>query len=237
MPISAIPLPSHLNRLNNVQTALQHALSHALATCAMSPSDAGIVRNVLTHLSLGTYTGLTTKFDIDDLRRLCWLWEWDGKALPVNDVKEDASDSKGKGKAEFPTVDEDDDNPFLDDKPVSTSIPAKDWTRGAMGFIISQTTHYSKLSKSRVPAYGIGIEIEMDIDKDMKGGMAAVARWTAASEDRRKEFRKKLEIWIDVSFVSFVLRALNANCHALASSFCRYRSAHPDGPTTTSSDS
>ena len=111
MPISAIPLPSHLNRLNNVQTALQHALSHALATCAMSPSDAGIVRNVLTHLSLGTYTGLTTKFDIDDLRRLCWLWEWDGKALPVNDVKEDASDSKGKGKAKFPKVDDDDDNP------------------------------------------------------------------------------------------------------------------------------
>lgn len=177
----------------------------------MSPSEAGIVRNVLTHLSLGTYTGLTTKFDIDDLRRLCWLWEWDGKTLPVTDVKADVSDSKGKGKAKFPTVDEDDDNPFLDDKPVSTSIPAKDWTRGAMGFIVSQTTHYSKLAKSRVPAYGIGIEVEMDIDKDMKGGMAAVARWTAASEDRRKEFRKKLESWIDVCFVNPDPRALDAN--------------------------
>ena len=170
MPISAIPLPSHLNRLNNVQTALQHALSNALATCAMSPSDAGIVRNVLTHLSLGTYTGLTTKFDIDDLRRLCWLWEWDGKTLPSNELKSDASDAKGKAKS----TEDDDDTPFLDEKPVSP--PAKDWTRGAMGFVVSQTAHRDKAAGARVPVYGLGIEVEMDIDKDMRGGMAAVAR-------------------------------------------------------------
>ncbi|KAI0092605.1 hypothetical protein BDY19DRAFT_1054098 [Irpex rosettiformis] len=197
-PPSAIPLPTHLNRLHNIQTALQHALSHALATCAMSPSsDTGIVRNVLNHLSLGTYTGLTTKFDIDDLRRLCWLWEWDGKALTLGDPDPGASDSKGKGKAKVPVDDDDDDNPFLDDKPIS-STHTKDWTRGAMGFIITQTTHYFKSAKSRVPAYGIGIEVEMDIDKDMKGGMAAVARWTAASESRKKDFRQKLESWVDL---------------------------------------
>ncbi|KAI0347354.1 hypothetical protein BDW22DRAFT_1425393 [Trametopsis cervina] len=251
-PPTAIPLPSHLARLHSIQTALQHALSHALATCAMSPSsETGIVRNVLNHLSLSTYSGLTTKFDIDDLRRLCWVWEWDGKTLPADIPMLDASASKGKPKA-FPAEDDDvnpflddtpkrdassskgkakalpikaddddnpflddkpkpnassskgkakaspvkvyDDNPFLDDKPATT--PAKDWTRGAMGFILTQTTHYSKLAGSRVPAYGIGIEVEMDIDKDMAGGMAAVARWTAASEDRRKEFRRKLEDWI-----------------------------------------
>ena len=41
------------------------------------------MRNVLNHLSLGTYHGLSTKFEVDDLRRLCWLWEWDAKTLPV----------------------------------------------------------------------------------------------------------------------------------------------------------
>ncbi|KAJ7095243.1 hypothetical protein B0H15DRAFT_828669 [Mycena belliarum] len=170
-----LQLPPHLSRLCTVHTGLQHALSHALATCAVSPtSDTGIVRNVLNHLSLSTYTGLTTQFDADDLRRLCWIWEWDGKALPT------ASSSSVA----------DDDNPFLDVKP-----PQKDWTRGAMGVVISPATHHSKLDRKRVPAYGIGIEVEMDIDKDMPGGMAAVARWTAAGERRRDAFRHKVNSW------------------------------------------
>ena len=159
----------------------------------MSPSsETGIIPNVLNNLSLGTYAGLTTKFDIDDLRRLCWLWEWDGKTLPSTGPKSDASDAKGKSKS----TGDDDDNPFLDEKPVPP--PAKDWTRGAMGFIISQTSHCSNPAGPRLPAYGIGIEVEIDIDKDMGGGMAAVARWTAAAEDRRKEFRQKLETWAEV---------------------------------------
>ncbi|OBZ76778.1 hypothetical protein A0H81_03971 [Grifola frondosa] len=184
----ATSLPPHLARLHTIQTAIQHALSHALATCAVSPSeDTGIVRNVLNHYSLSTYTGLTTKFEVDDLLRLCWLWEWDGKTLSSAERP-----SNGKGKA-----DDDDENPFLDTYQPPSSAP-KDWTRGSMGFVVSQTSHHSKSAGTRVPAYGLGIEVEMDIDKDMKGGMAAVARWTAASEARRKEVLKKLEGWVDL---------------------------------------
>ncbi|KAL6299099.1 hypothetical protein BKA93DRAFT_808318 [Sparassis latifolia] len=182
----ATPLPSQLTHLYNAHTALQHALSHALATCAVSPSeDTGLVRNVLNHHSLATYSGLTHRFDVDDLKRLCWLWEWDGKQIPT------AGSAKGKAKAN-----DDDDNPFLDTPAVA--FPAKDWTRGAMSFVINQTSHYSKSAGSRVPAYGIGIEVEMDIDKGMGGGMAAVARWTASSETRRKEFRGKLDRWLEL---------------------------------------
>lgn len=251
----AIPLPPQLSRLYNTHTALQHALSHALATCAVAPSeDTGVVRNVVNNRTLNGYTGLSSRFDIDDLKRLCWLWEWDGKALPAasdaetgkpslledddnpfidktptakrpasskasdkgkarfvdddddNPFLDDATSSskraavakttlKGKGKA---VLDEDDDNPFLDEKPAPTPAPPKDWTRGGMTFVVSQTTHFSKSAGARVPAYGIGIEVEMDIDKDLGGGMAAVARWTAASETRRKEVRAKLERWVKV---------------------------------------
>ncbi|KAH8106090.1 hypothetical protein BXZ70DRAFT_415856 [Cristinia sonorae] len=184
---AATPLPPHLSRLHSVQTALQHALSHALATCAISPSsDTGIVRSVLNHISLSTYSGLTTKFDIDDLRRLCWLWEWDGKTLP--------SSAESRTKRD---VKDDEDNPFLEDKPVPAA-PPKDWTRGSMGFVLSQTTHFSKVTGTRIPAYGIGIEVEMDIDKDMGEGMAAVARWTTASETRRQEIRSKLDSWVQL---------------------------------------
>ncbi|RPD67020.1 hypothetical protein L226DRAFT_498825 [Lentinus tigrinus ALCF2SS1-7] len=188
-------LPAHLSRLHKIQTSLQHGLSHALATCAVSPSeDTGIVRNVLNHMSLGAYTGLTTRIDIDDLKRLCWLWEWDGKALPSKSV---AGAGKGKAKVE-PEAKEEDENPFLDRPKPAKAVegPLKDWTRGAMGFVVSQTTHRDKVAGARFPVYGLGIEVEMDIDKDMKGGMAAVARWTAGSETRRKEIATKLQKWV-----------------------------------------
>ncbi|KAL1740137.1 hypothetical protein HDZ31DRAFT_68232 [Schizophyllum fasciatum] len=173
----AKPLPDHLSRLSTIQNSLLHALSHALATCAVSPSsDTGIVRNVLNHISLNTYTGMTTRFCVDDLKRLCWLWEWDGKKAP----------SDG----------EDDENPFLESTPSSPPSKAKDWTRGAMGIVVSPATH--RVDGKRVPAYGVGIEVEMDIDKDMGGGMAAVARWTSAAESRRKEFRQKLDRWVEL---------------------------------------
>ncbi|KAF8974359.1 hypothetical protein BDZ97DRAFT_1911552 [Flammula alnicola] len=175
-------LSTPLMRLYNIQTALQHALSHALATCAISPTaDSGLVRNVLNHISLTTYAGFSTSFELDDLKRLCWLWEWDGKPLGV----------KQKMKSE-----DEEDNPFLIDT-ASNSVPAE-WTRGSMGIVLSPATHFSKRDRKRVPAYGIGIEVEMDIDKDMGGGMAAVARWTAAAEKRRSQFLAKLERWVEL---------------------------------------
>ncbi|KAF8450372.1 hypothetical protein L210DRAFT_3608742 [Boletus edulis BED1] len=167
-------LPSHLARLETIHAALQHALSHALATCAVSPSEqTGIIRNVLNHLSIATYSGFTTKFHEHDLKRLCWIWEWDPSSLPIVAPAQD------------------DPNPFL------VPPPPKDWTRGSMGFVISPTSHYSKTAGKRVPAYGIGIEVEMDIDKGMTGGMAAVARWTADADKRRAELRSKLDSWVN----------------------------------------
>lgn len=134
-------------------------------------------------MSLPTYAGFGTSFDIDDLKRLCWIWEWDGKSVTGAET----------------TVKSEEDNPFLE-SPASNSPPAE-WTRGSMGLILSSATHYSRVDRRRVPAYGIGIEVEMDIDKDMGGGMAAVARWTATAEKRRSEFRNKLECWVTVKII------------------------------------
>ncbi|KAI0832569.1 hypothetical protein BC628DRAFT_1492686 [Trametes gibbosa] len=190
--VDAFALPTHISRMHTIQTALQHALSHALATCAAAPSeDTGVVRNVLNHMSLGAYSGLTTKIDTDDLKRLCWLWEWDGDVPSPK-----AQGSKGKSKKAQEAEEDEEDNPFLEgSKPPPVSTP-KDWQRGGMGFVVSQTTHYSKSLGARVPVYGLGIEVEMDIDKDMKGGMAAVARWTTGGETRRKQVLSKLQQWV-----------------------------------------
>ncbi|KAF9451613.1 hypothetical protein P691DRAFT_723592 [Macrolepiota fuliginosa MF-IS2] len=174
-------LPNHLSRLCAIHSSLQCAISHALATCAVSPtSDSGHLRNVVNHMSLKTYSGLSSSFEIEDLKRLCWLWEWDGEQIP-----EPKDADKGKEK-------EKEDNPFLDDP----SGVTEDWTRGAMGFLVAATTHLSKQARQRLPAYGVGIEIEMDIDKGMGSGMAAVARWTSATDARQKQLENKLEKWV-----------------------------------------
>ncbi|KAH8113442.1 hypothetical protein DFH11DRAFT_1857157 [Phellopilus nigrolimitatus] len=174
---SATTLPAHLSRFQSLQSSLHHALSHSLATAAVSPSDTGVVPNVLNNLSLTSAAGLSRTCTMDDLKRLCWLWEWDGKDLPCEA--------------------RDEDNPFLE-----SSAPkpeqSKQWTRGAMGLVITPTTHLSKTVGKRVPAYGIGIEVEMDIDKDMTGGMAAVARWTAGGDQRMKSLTKKLQRWSEL---------------------------------------
>ena len=201
------PLPLHLSRLLNIQTTLQQALSHALASCALSPSsDTGVVRDVLTHISLTNYSGLSTTFEVDDLKRLCWLWEWNGKKIPT---------AKGAD-------DEDEDNPFLDTPEAPT--PPKDWSRGGMGFVVTSATHFTRSGGTRVPAYGVGIEVEIDIDKDMGGGMAAVARWTADSESRKAQFKSKLEKWFKVC--GLISGALPIHLFTLLSFSCMRVSTH-----------
>ena len=171
------PLPPHLSRLHSLQTDINRAISHALATSAVSPcEDTGVVPNVLNHFSLTSAVGLTTSCSLDDIKRLCWLWEWDGKSLPERDEIDDFF-GEGSTKKEQP----------------------KNWTRGGMGLVITPTTHLLKSTAKRVAAYGIGIEVEMDIDKGMVGGMAAVARWTAGGEQRLKELQTKLHRWVQVS--------------------------------------
>lgn len=123
---------------------------------------------------------------MDDLKRLCWLWEWDGNK-PSEQVHTDTVKEK---KTE--------DNPFFDEPSPATG----DWTRGSMGFLVSPATHLLTKGRLRVPAYGVGIEIEMDVDKGMDSGMAAVARWTSASDSRHKELKKKIEKWAAVCISS-----------------------------------
>ena len=123
---------------------------------------------------------------MNDLSRLCWLWEWKGDVIPPTKALSQVKDE--------------DSNPFLEGPSVSQQ--PKDWTRGSMGFVVSPTSHFAKTTKSRIPAYGIGIEVEMDLDKDMGSGMASVARWTADSEKRRQIILSKLRRWVQAGSTS-----------------------------------
>lgn len=174
------PLPSHLNRLLDLHKSIEHSLSIALATASVgfTPSsgkdgnERSHMPNVTDHISLAA-SGSARRLSVEDLSRLVWLWEWDGESLP------------DRAAASLEIIN---DDPFVD-------IP-KGWTRGGMGIIISQTTHTSRAqgTNKRVPAYGLGIEVQTKsvVRKDMAG----VAQWTAAAASRREEVAARLEHWV-----------------------------------------
>ncbi|KIM26323.1 hypothetical protein M408DRAFT_9958 [Serendipita vermifera MAFF 305830] len=230
------PLSEEFSRLVNIQTALEQALSVSLATAQISPDpDTGLVPNVLNHMSLQE-RGLGVRATVEDLKKLCWIWEWDGTTVPAHITKQESMTSTKKGKEKRAKLDDDDsdvegeqigedpeDNPFLakpipaatggDDEDAnpflsgkSSTPPAKDWIRRGMGFCISSTMHVTRLDKSspnkRVPAYGIGIEVDWsheDVTSGRVGGMTAVARWTGGGETRKKALRKKLDTWQELT--------------------------------------
>ncbi|PVG04076.1 hypothetical protein CPB86DRAFT_778309 [Serendipita vermifera] len=236
-----VDLPTDLSHLLNVHTALEQAMSVALATAQISPDpDTGRVPAVLNHLSLQE-RGLGVKLSVDDLKRLCWIWEWDGitqhpslkvkttATLPNSSKSRTAGSTtakkaKGKHKAdddsdvEGEIITEDPErNPFIiehktgsteeeDKNPFLAPSPPKEWIRGGMGFCISSTSHTTRLDRSsptkRVPAYGLGIEVDWsqeDVAGGRVGGMTAVARWTGAGSKRKKELKEKLETWLKLS--------------------------------------
>ncbi|KAK7006893.1 hypothetical protein R3P38DRAFT_3035439 [Favolaschia claudopus] len=170
--------PLSLLRLEAVYTELNRALCHALATSPVSPDpNTGTVLNILDHMSLERH--YLSCLRIDDLRRLCWICEWD------------TEDPSLEATASVEEVDNDD--PFL-------PIP-NDWIRGAMGITISPTTHRLENGK-RLPAYGVGIRVRTlcrreEVKKKVLVGMTAVAQWVAASENRREAFHAKLRKWME----------------------------------------
>lgn len=141
--------------------------------------------------------GFKVTCDIDDIKRLCWLWEWDGVSVD----SEKTGDTTQTRRPQVAEADEDEDNPFIDSgssRPLKSNNGNADWIRGASGFIITPATHFVKGEGRRVPAYGIGIEVEINLAEGKGGGMASVARWTAEGDGRKKELEKKLKRWIEV---------------------------------------
>jgi hypothetical protein len=174
-------------------------MSFALATGQIAPDpDNGRVPAVLNHLGIAERGIGGTRMDANDLRRLCWVWEWDRDAehetpstqetelvlsqrTTLTRVHSDTSVNSTK------EVGDEDDDPFLD-KPThfkgialegdslfgaSESETPKDWIRGGSGFIITPAMHVHKNTVSgilkREPAYGIGIEVDW-AQEDVAGG-------------------------------------------------------------------
>jgi hypothetical protein len=209
-------------------------MSLALATGQIAPDpDTGRVPAVLNHLGIAERGMGRMRMSLDDLRRLCWIWEWDRDAEdetlssqemePILSRRTRVDSDVSMRSVKIAKVEEDeDDNPFLD-KPKPSKVKAqednpfvdapepetpRDWVRGGSGFIITPAMHAQKNAATgtskRVPAYGIGIEVDWaqeDVAGGRVGGMGAVARWTAAGETRKRALKEKFERWVEVSII------------------------------------
>ncbi|KAG8859163.1 hypothetical protein FRC20_011881 [Serendipita sp. 405] len=113
-------LPEEHRHLIAVHTALEQGMSVALATAQISPDpDTGRVPAVLNHLSLQE-RGLGVRLTVEDLKKLCWIWEWDGETVPelltnrmsISPEKPviNGKNKDGKKKKNAKKVDEDDDS-------------------------------------------------------------------------------------------------------------------------------
>ncbi|KAH7103048.1 hypothetical protein BKA62DRAFT_616979 [Auriculariales sp. MPI-PUGE-AT-0066] len=208
---SSSALPSQLARIQSLQQVIQSALAQGLATSGIAPDlDTGRVPNVINHVGLAASAGsmlLSFVPTEQDIRRICWMWEWDAKALPSSPTSSKTSSAKAGPTAG--DVGDDDDNPFLVPSALpqhSSKATPSDWRRGGMGFVLSPTTHFVRSDNRRVPAYGIGIQADVqgDIDQGIGygsgkvGGMASLARWTSEGKRRMKELERKLERWLEL---------------------------------------
>ena len=226
-------------------------MSLALATGQIAPDpDNGRVPAVLNHLGIAEHGMGRMRMDVNDLRRLCWVWEWDrdvehetpssrevGPILSQRTTRPRVHSDTSMRSVKTANVGDENDN-FSLDKPMHSKVGAqidnpfdhapesetpKDWVRGGSGFIITSTMHVRKNAVTgtleRVPAYGIGIEVDWaheDVAGGRVGGMRAVERWAAAGETRNRTFKEKLERWVEVSLLGDLrvttLMAIHCRC-------------------------
>ena len=201
-----------------------------LVGCRLAPdSDNGRAPAVLNHLGIAERGMGSMRMDVDDLRRLCWIWEWDPDAehetpltqemepvLSERTTRTHVHSSAGmRSVNSAKEVGDEDDDPFLckpmhfkgkaqEDNYGSKSETPKDWIRRGSGFIITPTLHTATGTSKREPAYGIGIEVDCaheDVTSGRVGGTPALERWAAAREMRKGMFKAKLERWVEVSLM------------------------------------
>ncbi|KAJ1306549.1 hypothetical protein OPQ81_007550 [Rhizoctonia solani] len=214
----SVPLPSHLSRLIATHTAVESTLSLSLATSSRAPSQVTGQLPAITNTVALESAGLRVRCGVEELRRLCWLWEWDGCTLPQSVD----GDHKATPRSVGPLEDSSEDNPFLDSntprKPAPVlARPPTDWVRGGMGLIVTPTTQLQRAEGRRVPAYGIGIKVEVTTDESVGVALSAVAKWTADSHLRRKELTDKLHQWVKLHEVSQVTPKANGKTKRLRS--------------------
>ena len=116
--------------------------------------------------------GAGLKFPLDQLRRLAWLYDWDGKTLPPST---NTSRTLTPGR-------------------VGTSSPSKpSTTTSLMSLSLSPTRTLSKASREPMQTYAFNLTIP---HSPLVGGVVgALGKWSAQQGERSVEVLRRLECW------------------------------------------
>lgn len=195
-PSTKSDLPKHLARLLNIYYSLEQSMIATLHRLTPD-SDNGRFPAVLNHLGIAECGMGSMQMDADDLRRLCWIWEWDPDAEHEMSIQKEGlvpfphttrtgvhSDTTMRLVNSAEEEGDEDGYFFLHkhahfkgkaqgDNYGSESETSEDWIRRGSGFIITPTLHVRKNAATGTfksePAYGIGFEVDC-AHEDVTGG-------------------------------------------------------------------
>jgi len=207
-------LPSHLDTLLSLHRALDLSLSLHIATkppilppISDRQSDGsavvkleGLVSFIGVKESVERISGRT--FGMGELRRLRWLWEWDGSLDAVPDDLRPEQGWKGKSK----------EGTTGDDQLMSSSTPSSHLSTSS-SYLLTPTRTIDPRSSRRTHTYGIGITLILTPSEVVSAGntllgsrgvgsaagMGAVGRWSAGGERRAKEVEEKWKRWREIT--------------------------------------
>jgi hypothetical protein len=153
-------------------------------------------------------------FGMGELRRLRWIWDWDGNVDGVPEEFRKGGDGKGKSKQRT-----EDNDPFSAPSSSETNI------KTSSSYLLTPTRTIDPRSSRRTHTYGIGITLVLTPPEVLSAGntllgsrgvgsaagMGAVGRWSAGGERRAKEVEEKLSKWVEMTGGS--VDEVGSNCH------------------------
>lgn len=118
--------------------------------------------------------GAGRNFALEDLKRLAWLYEWDGEALPTS--------AFSLGPALLSSS-----SRIADKASPSSSL---------MNLTITPTRTLARISRAETQTYCFNLALTLSA---ITGGVTgAVGRWSSRAEERDLEFRRRLDRWVEL---------------------------------------
>lgn len=194
---SSSSLPPALHSLFLLHTALSVTLSLHLATKPPNPpprtqenkakNPLGFEAEDVEFKAVANYEGQSglrelvengagRRFPIEDLRRLFWLYEWDGNALPPSTT---TSRTLTPGRVVPPTA--------TTTKPTAPSL---------LSLTLTPTRTLSKSTGKETHTYAFNLTVPHS--PHLGGVVGAVGRWSAKQGERSTEVRRRLDRWVSL---------------------------------------
>ena len=209
------PLPKHLSHLLAFHRAFSLSLAHTLAahppvlppptTRELARDPRGLNEQIVLLKGVANWEGTKGIREVvergagrkctgGDLKRLLWLYEWDGQALPVV-----APAAAAVAAPVTPTAvsDSPTDPFFLPPPPPPAGSPAEvDASRSLLSLSLSPTRTLAKGTRTQTHSYAFNLRLPVS---GFAGGVVgSIGRWSADQQKREAAVRRRLERWAEL---------------------------------------